>query len=133
MPRPRRRRESVASLSYGAVLTTCRRPDRPVFTRPAGPRSPILGRRPCSVFTTRTRAVDASWNTQGAYSVRESYLLTLERYRPMGNLTRRAWLGCGMCSLYVWHSLPLFVGVIPVPRPASYGPVRRDGGAKNGF
>ena len=74
--------------------------------------------------------MDASWNTQGACSERESYLLILERYRPMGNQTRRAWLGCGMCSLYVWHSLPLFVGVIPVPRPASHGPVRRDSAAE---
>ena len=111
-------------------MPTVAKPGRP-GTRPAGPRSPILGRRPCSVFTTRTRAVDASWNTQGACSERESYLLILERYRPMGNQTRRAWLGCGrMCGLYVWHSLPLFVGVIPVPRPASHGPVRRDSGAE---
>ena len=51
----------------------------------------------------------------------------------MGNQTRRASLGCVMCSLYVWHSLPLFVGAIPVPRPASHGPVRRDGGAENDF
>ena len=85
------------------------------------------------MFAAETRAADASWSTQAAGKERERYLLILERYRPMGNQTRRAWLGCGMCSLYVWHSLPLFVGVIPVPRPASHGPVRRDGGAENGF
>ena len=101
--------------------------------RPAGPRTPHSNRRLFGVFAAETRAADASWSTQAAGKERERYLLILERYRHMGNQTRRAWLGCGMCSLYVWHSLPLFVGVIPVPRPASYGPVRRDGGAKNGF
>ena len=44
--------------------------------------------------------MDASWNTRGACSVRESYLLILERYRPMGNQTRLA----GMWDV---QSLPL--------------------------
>ena len=101
--------------------------------RPAGPRTPHSNRRLFGVFAAETRAADASWNVQAAYAERGRYLLILERHRHMGNQTRRAWLGCGMCSLYVWYSLPLFVGVVPVPRPASHGPVRRDGGAENGF
>ena len=85
------------------------------------------------MFAAETRAADASWNVQAAYAEKERYLLILERYRHMGNQTRRVWLGCARGSLCVWHLLPLFVGVIPVPRPASHGPVRRDGGAENGF
>ena len=85
------------------------------------------------MFAVETRAADASYNTQAACTERERYLLILQCHRPMGNQTRRTWLGCARGSLYVWHSLPLFAGVIPVPRPASDGPVRRDGGTENGF
>ena len=101
--------------------------------RPAGRRTPHSNRRLSGVFAAETRAADASWTTQAAGKERERYLLVLKRYRHMGNQTRRVWLGSARGSLYVWHSLPLFVGVIPVLRLASHGPVHRGGGAENGF
>ena len=76
-------------------------------TRPAGPRSPILNRRPCSVLATGTRAMGGSWNTKGACRERERYLVILERHRSCGHPSGGAWHRCEAVSCVWTHRAPV--------------------------